>query len=142
MTPKNAVIILRQTGELQHMEMDLGGYPFELPGMKIEVYKVKIVGACGQETITVEVNTKGYTYEASFGGGMIEINGEVSIPLKFATMSERGRVDEVPEKWIDLDSIHPDELINMVFHATILPDPENTEVEYDYKLIMENGEFI
>jgi len=142
MTPKNAVIILRQTGELQNMEMDLGGYPFELPGMKIEMYKVKILGACGQETITVEVNTKGYTYEASFGGGVIEINGEVSIPLKFATMSERGCVDVVPEKWMDLDFIHPDNLTEMVFYATILPDPENPEFEYDYKLVMENGEFI
>ena len=142
MTPKNSMIILRQTGELQNMEMDLGGYLFGLPGMQIEMHKVKIVRACGQETITMESNTKAYTYEASFGGGMIEINGEVFIPLKFATMSERGWVDEVPEKWMDLDFIHPDKLTNMVFHATILPDPENTEVEYDYELVMENGKFI
>ncbi|MEK7399595.1 MAG: hypothetical protein AAB116_21850 [Candidatus Poribacteria bacterium] len=142
MKPRNTVIVLRQTGELKYIEIDLGGYTIELPGMKIEVYKVEIVGAYGQETISVEVNTKGYTYEASFGGGKIEINKEVLIPLKFATISERGWVDLVPEKWVDLDSIHLDKLTSMVFHATILPDPENTEVEYDYEFVMENGKFI
>ncbi|MDQ1329006.1 MAG: hypothetical protein QG641_2292 [Candidatus Poribacteria bacterium] len=142
MKPRDTVIVLRQTGELKYIEIDLDGYTVELPGMTIEMYKVKIVGAYGTETISVEVNTKGYTYEASFGGGKIEINEEILIPLKFATISERGWVNAVPEKWVDLDSIHLDKLTNMVFHATILPDPENTEVEYDYELVMENGKFI
>ena len=94
MKPRNTVVILRQTGELKYIEIDLGGYTIELPGMKIEAYKVKIVGAYGQETISVEVNTKGYTYEASFGGGKVEINEEILInhikPLPMVVVQQKG----------------------------------------------------
>lgn len=142
MIPKSSVVILQQTGEINYLEINLGGQLIELPGIEIEAYGVKIIGAYGQETISLDINTKVYTYKASFGGGNIEINGEFLIPLKFATISEKALVDSVPEKWADLDFLKISELESMAFYATILPDPENPEFEYDYKLIVENGEFV